>query len=83
MSIKRLKANILIDPQARIEYEKLESEFQLMDMLIRMRTESGLTQTEIAEKMKTQKSNISRLEQGKSNPSWATLTKYALACGYR
>ncbi|WP_232728856.1 helix-turn-helix domain-containing protein [Marinomonas sp. ef1] len=32
--------------------------------------------------MHTQKSNISRLERGNANPSWATLLKYAHACGF-
>jgi transcriptional regulator with XRE-family HTH domain len=44
-----------------------------------MRTKAGLTQEEVASKMHPQKSNISRMERGNSNPSWASLTKYAKA----
>ena len=47
-----------------------------------MREKSGLTQAEVAKKMGTQKSNISRLERGSSNPSWNTLRNYADACGF-
>jgi Helix-turn-helix. len=36
----------------------------------------------VSERMGTQKSNISRLEHGRSNPSWKILTRYAHACGY-
>lgn len=36
----------------------------------------------ISKRMGTQKSNISRLERGSSNPSWKTLQNYAHACGF-
>lgn len=52
-----------------------------LDMLS-MRNSAGLTQQELAERMGTQKSNVSRLEHGRSNPSWKMLTRYAHACGY-
>lgn len=47
-----------------------------------MRTQAGLTQEQVAERMNTQKTNISRLERGNSNLSCATLMKYANACGF-
>jgi transcriptional regulator with XRE-family HTH domain len=36
----------------------------------------------VAQKLGTQKSNISRLERGSTNPSWKTLQNYAHACGF-
>ena len=48
-----------------------------------MRKKSGLTQDEVAQRMGTQKGNISRLEKGNSNPSWRTIQNYAHACGFR
>ncbi|WP_083503322.1 helix-turn-helix domain-containing protein [Legionella londiniensis] len=47
-----------------------------------MRQKAGLTEEELAKRMGTQKSNVSRLEKGNSNPSWKTLEKYAHACGF-
>jgi transcriptional regulator with XRE-family HTH domain len=47
-----------------------------------MRSKAGFTQAQVAERMGTSKSNISRLEHGNSNPSWSTLLKYAHACGF-
>lgn len=82
MSLKKLKESALANPDVKAEYEKLEIEFSIIDQLLSMRTRAGLTQDEVARKMKTQKSNISRLERGSSNPSWSTLLKYAHACGF-
>ncbi|ALS98918.1 helix-turn-helix domain-containing protein [Lacimicrobium alkaliphilum] len=82
MSLQNLKQRALDNPEVKAEYDDLESEFNLIDKLLTMRTTAGLTQEQVAERMKTQKSNISRLERGNANPSWATLLKYAHACGF-
>ncbi len=82
MSINNLKNKELENPKVKEEYDKLETAFELIDTLLSMRKKSGLTQDEIAKKMGTQKSNISRLEKGSSNPSWKTLQNYANACGF-
>ncbi len=82
MSIQKLKNRALQNSEVKKEYEKLEDEFNLIDQLLTMRTKAGLTQEQVAEKMHTQKSNVSRLEKGNTNPSWSTLMKYAHACGF-
>ena len=82
MSLETLKKKALQDDKVNAEYEKLTSEFELIDQLLSMRNNAGLTQQELAERMGTQKSNVSRLEHGRSNPSWKMLTRYAHACGY-
>ncbi|MEO9589408.1 MULTISPECIES: helix-turn-helix transcriptional regulator [Marinobacter] len=82
MNFKEFKQKALENPEVRKEYDALEEEFSLIDQLITMRTKAGLTQEDVAKKLGTNKSNISRLERGKSNPSWRTLNKYAAACGY-
>ena len=74
---------MLQDSDFKKEYDDLEEEFQLIQSLIEMRETSGLTQEEIAQKMGTKKSNISRLEKGNGNPGWKTLQKYAHACGFK
>ncbi|EBA01048.1 helix-turn-helix domain-containing protein [Marinobacter sp. ELB17] len=83
MSLKALKQKALQNELVRTEYEKLAGEFDLMNQLITMRTSAGLTQEQLAKRIGTAKGNISRLERGKGNPSWATLEKYANACGYQ
>jgi transcriptional regulator with XRE-family HTH domain len=82
MMLKKLKKTALSNPEVKAEYLQLEREFHLIDRLLSMRTRAGLTQEQVAERMQTQKSNVSRLEKGNSNPSWATLSKYARACGF-
>ncbi|MEO9274327.1 helix-turn-helix transcriptional regulator [Marinomonas sp. 5E14-1] len=82
MDLNDLKEKAFQNNKVKREYDKLASEFSLIDQLIYMRTQAGLTQAQLAERMHTQKSNISRLERGNANPSWATLQKYANACGF-
>lgn len=82
MSIQNLKGKAFKNPEVKAEYDLLESEFALIDILLSMRKKSGFTQEEIAHRMGTQKGNISRLEKGDSNPSWKTIQSYAHACGF-
>jgi len=83
MSLQKLKQRALADPEVKAEYDNLKTEFEFIDQLISMRSQAGLTQEQVAKIMNTQKSNISRLERGNSNPSWSTLMKYADACGFQ
>jgi transcriptional regulator with XRE-family HTH domain len=82
MNIQHLKNKALKNHAVKEEYDLLESEFVLIDALVTMRNKAGLTQDQVAQKLGTQKSNISRLECGSSNPSWKTLQNYANACGF-
>lgn len=82
MNLRELKNKALQRVETKNEYDRLEAEFELIDALLTMRQQSGLTQDEVARRMGTQKSNISRLEKGSVNPSWKTLQNYAHACGF-
>jgi len=68
-------------------WEALEEEYAALDALLSARKKAGLTQEELATRMGTTKSAISRLESSlrddKHSPSFATLKKYANACGKR
>ncbi len=65
------------------EYDALEEEFALAAALIKARSDAGLTQEELAQRMGTTQSVIARLEGGKSRPSTTTLAKLAKATGTR
>lgn len=65
----------LKDPKLRVEYDKLQPEFAIL----RARIEKGLTQKELASRVGTKQSVISRLESGRANPSVAFLKKLAQA----
>lgn len=83
MNIENLKKTAFLNPEVKAEYDLLEQEFELINSLILIRKKAGLTQDEVAQKMGTQKSNISRLENGAVNPNWKTLQNYAHACGFQ
>lgn len=79
------KAKALEKDEVKKEYDKLEVEFDLKLKLIKMRKAANLTQEEMANRMNTSKSNISRLESlnSKISPTISTLNAYANAAGYR
>ncbi|WP_369311754.1 helix-turn-helix transcriptional regulator [Providencia rettgeri] len=62
---------------------ELEMRKALINQLRKARLANNFTQLEIAEKMQTQKQNISRLEKGQFDPKLGTLLKYAQAVGMR
>lgn len=82
-NLEKLKKRAFTNKSVKREYDALAPEFELMDKLLTMRSKAGLTQKQIADRMNTSISNISRLESGRANPSWQTLTRYANACGER
>ena len=63
-------------------YDELGEEYTLVRQMLAARSQSGLTQGAVAERMGTTKSAVSRLEAaGKHAPSLTTLKKYAKAVG--
>jgi ribosome-binding protein aMBF1 (putative translation factor) len=71
------------DSKYRRGYKALEKEFSLVAALIEARTRAGLTQEQVARRMKTTQAVIARLEGGGSKPSTRTLERYAEATGSR
>jgi transcriptional regulator with XRE-family HTH domain len=71
------------EPNYRGEYEALGEEFSLVAALIEARIRAGLTQEQVAQRMKTTQAVIARLEGGGSRPSTRTLERYAAATGSR
>jgi ribosome-binding protein aMBF1 (putative translation factor) len=69
------------NPKYRPEYNALEEEFSLSAALIEARSRAGLTQEQVAQRMKTTQAVVARLEGGGSMPSTRTLEKYAKATG--
>lgn len=65
------------------EYAALADEFSLAAAMIEARSRAGLTQAEVAKRMKTTQAVVARLEGGGSKPSTRTLEKFAKATGSR
>lgn len=81
VSFDQVKKDFLKDEEFREEYEKLQPRYEVISQIIEARKELNMTQAELAEKVGTQKSNISRLESGKYNPSLDFLIKVAHSLG--
>lgn len=85
LSHEDLREKMLRNHDVKKEFVKQEEEFTLFDQLIKARTEAGLTQAEVAERMGTKTPAVARLESGggmkKHSPSISTLRKYAKAVG--
>jgi transcriptional regulator with XRE-family HTH domain len=71
------------DPEYVREYAALEEEFALVSEIIKARAAAGLTQAELAKRMKTTQGAIARLESGSSMPSTRTLKRFAAATGHK
>jgi len=73
------KTEVLKDPKIKAEYDKLKPEYALISPLIGARSKKKLTQKDLARKMGTKQSVISRLESGRANPSFEFLKRLARA----
>lgn len=84
-SLKELRKEALLRPVVKAEYERLTPAYVLRKKLIGLRIAAGFTQEQMASALKTQKSNISRLENvdSKVSPTLSTIERYARAVGYR
>lgn len=69
------KASQLQDPEFKKEYEALQWEYTL----ISARQEAGMSQQELSKIAGVTQADISKIENGKGNPSVRTLKKLATA----
>ncbi len=65
------------------EYDALDGEFALAEALISARRMAGLSQKELAERIATDQSNVSKWESGRVLPSTRTLQRIAEVTGNR
>ena len=78
--IKELKKRWMKNPKFVEEYEALSEEFAIVNALIAARTHAGMTQEDVAVKMKVSQARIAKIESG-SNISVDALKRYAEATG--
>jgi transcriptional regulator with XRE-family HTH domain len=80
-SLDELHKGWLKRPGYKKAYEALEEEFSIASAMIEARTRAGLTQEQVARRMKTTQTVIARLESGRTRPSTRTLQRFAKATG--
>lgn len=76
---KKLKKELLSDPETRKAYDALEPEFKLVSLMIKRRIEQNLTQKQLAKQLGTKQSAISRFESGTYNPTLEWMRNMARA----
>ena len=81
ISFDSFKKQLMVDAEFVEEYEKLRPRYEVISQIIDARKEKNMTQEELARRIGTQKSNISRLESGDYNPSLDFLIKVARGLG--
>ncbi|OGJ04920.1 transcriptional regulator [Candidatus Nomurabacteria bacterium RIFOXYC2_FULL_36_19] len=81
MSFSDVKKEWLKDPKFRKSYDDLEPEYSIIRAILRKRIESKMSQKDLAKKLGTKQSAISRLESGNYNPTLSFLKKLSSTLG--
>jgi len=67
------------DPKFKKSWDDSRMEYRLLGELVKLRKESGLSQTELAEKTGSNQRVISRIEKHEQSPTLKTLCNWANA----
>ncbi len=76
-----IRNQLMQDEKFKEEYDQLKPRYDIISQIIDTRLNMHITQEELAKKMGTQKSNISRFESGTYNPSLDFLIRIANSLG--
>ena len=69
------------DPANADEIAATFARMELVQAMYKARKEAGLSQKEMARRMRTKQSYIAAVERGRKNITFSTLAKYARVCG--
>ena len=75
----QLKKELLTNPKFKKLYEESQPEFEIAKAIIRARIDNKITQEELAKRMNTTQSVISRVERAGTTPSISFLKRLAQA----
>jgi len=76
-----VKAKLFQNPELKKEYDDMQVLYDIKEEIIKLRLSQGLSQKDLAQRVGTRQSAISRLESGEYNPSVEFLSKVAHALG--
>ena len=77
MNFQTHKKQLMHNPAFKKAYEESELEYQIARALIKVRLERGYTQKDLAQKLHTRQSVISRVENAKTVPTLSFLKRLA------
>jgi transcriptional regulator with XRE-family HTH domain len=81
ISFVSVRDSILSNPEVRVEYDALKSEFEFARAVLEMRESLGLTQRQFADLTGIKQAQLARLESGKQMPRIDTLANLAQRLG--
>jgi DNA-binding XRE family transcriptional regulator len=76
-----LAEHLAADPEFAVEWERLALARMVATQLIGYRADHGLSQRELAERLRVSQPRVVELESGEKNPQIETLVKIAAATG--
>ena len=79
MDWKTHRAELLRDPEVQKAHKESKLEYQIARAIIDARINKGLSQKDLAERLHTKQSVISRVENAKTTPSLSFLKRLAKA----
>jgi len=79
--IDQLHEQWLEEPEYQTAYEGMAKEFEIASAIIAARTQAGLTQEKLAQRMSIKQSQVARWEGGEQNATIKTLMRIAEATG--
>lgn len=83
ITYKEYNNKCLEDPNFKKEYDDLEPEYDIINAMIKVRKEKGLTQKQLSELTGISQADISRIENGTRNPSLEMIKRLATGMGMR
>lgn len=83
ITYKEYNNKCLEDSNFKKEYDDLEPEYDIINAMIKVRKERGLTQKQLSELTGISQADISRIENGTRNPSLEMIKRLAIGMGMR
>lgn len=81
MNYEKLRNKILSNPEAKMEYDLLEPEFQIVEAIISARQTKRMSQQDLANVTGIDRADISKIENANANPTIETLNRLAEGLG--
>ncbi len=79
--LDQLKKKLLKNPEFKKIHDQTRIEYEIAKAVIKARIEKGLTQKQLADRLHTRQSVISRVERANTTPSISFLKRLATALG--